>query len=155
LQWLAVGVLVNATAQLPYTLIQAAHRPDLVGKVVLLELPVFLVVQFLLIKSRGIEGAAMAWSGRLIFETLTFWIIVTWLLPEARTIAIRAMTAVAVVLCLIAMGILLPATLSGQLLFLIAALTFGVFAAWTCLLTKGDKKWLIRRVNAVPSWVGF
>jgi O-antigen/teichoic acid export membrane protein len=154
LRWLAVGVLVNATGQLPYTLIQAAHRPELVGKLVVIQLPFFLVLEFVFIKARGLEGAAMAWSARLAIETIAFWIMVVWLLPEAKSIAIRTMRSITVVLCLIVAGIWLPVGITGQVLFTVAAVTFGFVLAWSYLLTKNDKRQISKWAGTLPVWGG-
>jgi O-antigen/teichoic acid export membrane protein len=73
-QWLAAGVAANCLAQVPFTLLHARGRADLPGKLHLAELPFYLAVLFPLIRSYGIEGAAMAWFGRcaadaaLLFE---------------------------------------------------------------------------------------
>jgi len=73
-QWLAAGVAANCLAQVPFTLLHARGRADLPGKLHIAELPFYLAVLFPLIRSYGIEGAAMAWCGRcaadaaLLFE---------------------------------------------------------------------------------------
>lgn len=61
MQWLALGVLVNSLAQLPFALIQGAGRPDLTAKFHLIELPFYLAGGWWLIQQYGIEGAAVAW----------------------------------------------------------------------------------------------
>jgi O-antigen/teichoic acid export membrane protein len=139
LRWLAIGVLVNSTGQLPYTLVQAADRPDLVAKLSAIEFPIFLGAEYLLIRSRGIEGAAIAWSVRMSLETIGLWMMAYWLLPETFAIAIRTGALVATVLCLIAIGIWSPLSFVGQLLFLSTVSLIGFWAAWTYLLSDGDK----------------
>jgi len=139
LRWLALGVLLNATAHLPFTLIQAAHRPDLVAKLNLIEFPIFLVLEILLIRWRGIEGAAIAWSVRLALETAAFWIVTLWLLPESSSSAMRTAAGVAATVFLIAVGVLVPFSLVGQVLFLLTTLSAGSFAGWSYLLTREDK----------------
>ena len=67
LQWLAVGVLANSLAFVPFSFIQGIGRPDLTAKLHLLELPVYLAILFWLIHPFGIVGAAIAWSAAHIF----------------------------------------------------------------------------------------
>lgn len=62
---LSIGMLVNSLAFLPSALIQAAGRPDLTAKFHLLELPIHLVVLWLMVREWGISGAAAAWSIRV------------------------------------------------------------------------------------------
>jgi O-antigen/teichoic acid export membrane protein len=74
LKILAVGLLPNALAYVPYNLLQAAGRPDLTGKFHMLELPIYVVLCVILIPRWGIAGAAMANTGRLVLDSaLLFW----------------------------------------------------------------------------------
>jgi O-antigen/teichoic acid export membrane protein len=71
---LALGILANALAPLPYSLLQALGRPDLTGKFHLLELPLQFGLCVLLIPRWGINGAALAGTLRLGADSaLLFW----------------------------------------------------------------------------------
>jgi len=73
-QILAVGVLANALAYVPYNLLQALGRPDLTGKFHLLELPLYVALCVVLIPRWGIAGAAMASTFRFVLDSaLLFW----------------------------------------------------------------------------------
>ena len=61
LRWLAIGVFLGALQHVPSSLMQGVGRPDLVAKLHLLELPLYLLAAWHLIVLRGIEGAA--WPG--------------------------------------------------------------------------------------------
>src|SRR5437899_1983326 len=54
-RWLALGILVNATAGVPFILLQSAGRPDLVAKIYLAELPPYLLALWYLTGRMGIE----------------------------------------------------------------------------------------------------
>ncbi|HXR35649.1 MAG TPA: flippase, partial [Candidatus Binataceae bacterium] len=86
MRWLAVGVLVNATALMPFTLIQAAHRPDLVAKLHAIEVPFYLIGEYVFIKIWGIEGAAITWTARVVIDTVVVWVMVGWIIPGTRAI---------------------------------------------------------------------
>jgi O-antigen/teichoic acid export membrane protein len=75
LQWLAVGVFVNALAQVPYSLVQAAGRADIAAKLHLVELPLYLMALWWLIERFGIEGVAMAWVARVTIDTVVLFIL--------------------------------------------------------------------------------
>lgn len=64
LRILAVGVLANALAQIPYAVLQGAGRADLTAAFHLLELPVYAAMLWVLTSRYGIAGAAVAWSAR-------------------------------------------------------------------------------------------
>ena len=65
LQILAVGVLINSMAFVPFSLLQATGRPDLTAKFHLLELPLYAGLAWILIGQMGIVGAALAWTARV------------------------------------------------------------------------------------------
>lgn len=74
MQLLALGVLVNSIAWVPFGAIQAMNRPDLTAKLHLLELPFYLGVIWLLIHNLGILGVALAWVVRACIDSaLLFW----------------------------------------------------------------------------------
>lgn len=62
---LAIGVLFNSLAGIPYSLIQGMGRPDITGKIHLLELPFYFALCWWLIPHWGIVGAAIANTLRL------------------------------------------------------------------------------------------
>jgi O-antigen/teichoic acid export membrane protein len=65
LQILALGVLINSMAYVPFSLLQATGRPDLTAKFHLLELPLYAGLAWILIGQMGIVGAALAWTARV------------------------------------------------------------------------------------------
>jgi O-antigen/teichoic acid export membrane protein len=68
LQILAVGLLANSLAYIPYAMIQAIGRPDLTAKFHLVELPIHVLLLWLFIGMWGITGAALAWSCRVALD---------------------------------------------------------------------------------------
>jgi O-antigen/teichoic acid export membrane protein len=66
---LTVGLLANGLAFVPYSLVQALGRPDLTGKLHLLELPLYVVLCVLLIPRSGIAGAALASTVRFVLDS--------------------------------------------------------------------------------------
>lgn len=86
LQWLAVGVFVNCLAAAPFAVVQSAGRPDLTAVIHLIELPLYLVALFWLIKVRGIEGAAIAWTGRVAVDAFVLFVFAERLLPMRHSV---------------------------------------------------------------------
>jgi O-antigen/teichoic acid export membrane protein len=75
LQWLAIGVFINAIGQAPYAALQGAARPDLIAKVHLIELPIYLATLFVLVRNVGLTGAAIAWTGRVAADAVALIVI--------------------------------------------------------------------------------
>ena len=69
-QWLALGCFINAPAQVAFIFIQASGRPDITAKLHLLEIPVYLLLFYFLIRQFGITGAAVAWTARMLLESI-------------------------------------------------------------------------------------
>jgi O-antigen/teichoic acid export membrane protein len=65
---LAVGVLVNALAALPFNLLQGIGKPDVPAKFQMLELPLYVVLLYFLVRHFGITGAAVAWTARVALD---------------------------------------------------------------------------------------
>jgi O-antigen/teichoic acid export membrane protein len=70
MQILAVGVLVNSLAHLPYSLLQAQGRPDITAKFHLAELPLHALLVWWLVSLWGTTGAALAWTMRVTVDAL-------------------------------------------------------------------------------------
>jgi O-antigen/teichoic acid export membrane protein len=71
---LLIGFWANAFALVPYTRLQASGRPDLVTKILLAEIPVYLVGLYLGMTYFGVLGAAVALSARFTLD----YALLTW-----------------------------------------------------------------------------
>lgn len=65
---LLAGYWVNSLALVPYARLQATGRPDLVTKVLLAELPIYLPALYFALTHFGLAGAATAFAGRLALD---------------------------------------------------------------------------------------
>ncbi len=84
LRILALGVLVNALAHVPFVLLQGFGRADLTGKFHLLELPLHVGFAWFAVLHWGVAGAALAWTLRVTLDAgLLFWAAAR-LFPAAR-----------------------------------------------------------------------
>lgn len=82
LQILAVGVMINAVAAVPYAWIQGVGYPDRTAKLHVCELLLYVPVLWLLLKWYGIAGAAIAWTARVTFDAVMLFVIAYRLTPE-------------------------------------------------------------------------
>jgi O-antigen/teichoic acid export membrane protein len=67
-KWLAVGVLVNVLAQVPFTVLQCVGRPDIVARLQVIQLPIYLALAWWLANAFGTVGIAMAWALRAFLD---------------------------------------------------------------------------------------
>jgi len=87
MQWLAVGVFLNALARLPLNVIQGQGRADLTGKLHLFELPIYVVALYWAVDVWGIEGVAIVWTGRMLIDTVILFLAVGLVQPALRGVA--------------------------------------------------------------------
>jgi O-antigen/teichoic acid export membrane protein len=137
LRWLAVGVFINSLSQIPYVLLQAVNRPDIPGKIHLVEIPLYLGAMVLGIKQFGLAGAAAVWAMRLIIEAgaLAFFARKT-LVPHALSASFRAILASTVVtlyLCQFETG------LAVKLVTAVVGIAAFVAASWWWVLDDEER----------------
>jgi O-antigen/teichoic acid export membrane protein len=138
LQWLAVGVFINSLAYVPFAFLQGAGRPDLTAIVHLIELPLYLGLLWWLIGRRGIEGAAIAWSARAVFDALAMFVVARRFLPagspmSSKTKLLLAAALVVLILATLPQGLLLKAG------FLLMAILGFIFVTWFLILTPEER----------------
>ena len=138
-QWLAVGVFINSLALVPSALVQGMGRPDLTAKLQLLELPVYLAALIWLTKEYGIEGAAIAWTGRVALDALILFIMARRLLRIE--VSFRPQGALLTALGLAALALAgLPQGLMLKSAFLLVTLLGFVLVAWFRVLSPEERK---------------
>ena len=68
-RWLAVGVLINGLAHLPFTLLQSMGRTKIIAKIHLAELLPYCVGLWWALTHYGVVGGAVLWSLRVSVDT--------------------------------------------------------------------------------------
>ena len=155
LQCLAIGVFINSLAQLFATLVQGVGRPDLSAKLHLLELPIYLPMLWLAIRSYGVIGAALAWSGRVAVDgVLLFWL--SGRLIHNRDLLKRLATGLLVALGALALPLwvapLVPraTTTVFVMVAFVATTWFVVLAEDERAFIKGRIGWVRARLRSEP-----
>lgn len=152
LQILAVGVLLNGLAAVPFAFIQGLGRPDLTAKLHLLELPLYVALLWVLLASYGIVGAAVAWMIRVGLDLVLLYAIGRDLFPAEggweRKLVGGFIAAVASL-----GGLLLidnPALLAGAAG--VVVLVFGLLAWWH-FIDGEERGFLVDRISRYLRWV--
>lgn len=86
---LIIGVFVNALARAPFVLVQGYGRAKWTAWLHLSELPVYALCLWALIRRNGIEGVALAWTGRVLVDTIALYVMASRLEPGLKDIAVR------------------------------------------------------------------
>ncbi len=152
LQVLAVGVLINSLASIPYALIQALGRPDLIAKFQLAELPLYVLLMWRLVGLWGITGAALAWSIRAAMDALLLFLAAF----RVSSVSPRGILQDRVPQMALALGLFglltlgintLIADWSRVLVLALAASVMGI-SVWRYLLSEGDRAQVLRLLRA-------
>jgi O-antigen/teichoic acid export membrane protein len=138
LQWLAVGVFMNSLGYVPFAFLQGAGRPDLTAILHLVEVPMYLALLLWLIGTRGIEGAAIAWSARAALDAVAVFVIAGRFLPTgspmgSKTKLLPAGGLVVLILATVPQGLMLKAG------FLLMTILGFILVTWFLVLTPEER----------------
>jgi O-antigen/teichoic acid export membrane protein len=139
LQWLAIGVFINCLAAAPFAVVQSAGRPDLTAKLHMIELPAYLIALFWLTKVQGIEGAAMAWTGRVAIDALLLFGLAKRFLPIRSSVQLQTLLLVAGAIGTFALATL-PSSWAMKGLFLVFVFLGFALVAWFLVLSPEERK---------------
>jgi O-antigen/teichoic acid export membrane protein len=139
---LALGVFLNALAQSPATLIQAAGQPRVMALLHLAEVPVFVATLYVLTVRWGIVGTAVAACLRSGGDAVAV------LLLAARDLAPGAIpwrSALLPIAVAVAMGLLalFPSTGVGAVAVLVGGLVLFSIYSWRMLLIPSERQRLL------------
>jgi len=151
---LALGVLVNSLANVPYVLLQGTGRPDITAKFHLLELPIHIWIVWVLVNHWGITGAAAAWTLRVALDALLLFVAAfkaCRLLP--RLLVTNGVTLSSFALLLLtgmAYGLKDLAgafSLFAQSLLFVALFGLFAWAVWQKVMDTSDRNTILRMVK--------
>lgn len=142
LQLLAFGSILNCLTYVPSALVQAAGRPDLTGKLHIIELPFYLLVLFLLVKSFGIEGAAYAYVLRVLVDTIILIFMSIRLLSVDQSLK-RLFIFILGTIPLIIFSVLFPMNLIFKFLFTITIIVSFLVSGWKIIMDQGERIFII------------
>lgn len=145
LKWLALGVLINSLAFVPFAYLQAVGRADWTAKLHMLELPVYFVGLWWCLHRYGIEGAAVAWTLRALFDAVVMFYMASRCSGERAELFSVALAAIFGIGSL-ALGVVVPTF--GPAGAPIVGLAFAVFvlAVWR---SARDGEWRAIRSAAL------
>lgn len=138
LQLLAIGALMTSFSYLPFAVLHAAGRPDLTATLHLIETPIYIMMAWVLIGKYGIEGAAMAWATRAIFDTIILFHMAGRVLkityPKSQILLIALIVGAS-----LSISMLLPEDLYLKLGFLVIVLVSIFTYTWMKIFTSDER----------------
>ncbi len=154
-QILAIGVLVNSPANVPYALLQGFGRPDLTAKLHVLELLLYVPLVWLLVKNMGIVGGALAWTIRIMLDTLLLFAAsgrfmnLRFLFDHGLK---RGINVVLLLVCALCVPLLLHVTILVKAVIAAAILIVFSLASWRFVLDDAEREFITfaaRRLESI------
>ena len=146
LQLLAIGALINSFSYFPFAVLHAAGRPDLTAKLHLIETPIYMMTAWILIVRYGIEGAAIAWVLRNIFDSFILFYLAGRELKTTYPI-ISILSIALIVGAFLSISMLL----SQGIYFKVGLSSIGIVAlftySWKKILTSDERGFVLSYVK--------
>jgi len=153
-QILALGILLNSLARVPFTLYQGIGRPDIPAKFHLLELPIYIILAWFLIRKFGITGAALAWTIRVGLDTILLFVASWRRIPFTRpALTQKGMIGTIISYCCLS-ALSIPTLVFHPPLLIkifIVIILLSVFYAvvWKYLLDSTEKTFISSTINSL------
>ncbi len=147
MRWVALAVMANGLAFLPYNLLQAAHRPDLIAKFHVAEVPVYLAGLWLGLRLYGVEGAAFVYLVRAALDAALLYWVAARILPGVRAAVMRTALRLAggAVAIGLAFFVAAPALRAAYVALVLSG--FGVWG-WRMMLAPSERETVRMRLRA-------
>lgn len=131
-QILAIGVFINSYGRVPFHFLQGAGRPDIPALIFLGEFPLYLLALWYMLKTWGIEGAAIAWVARILLDNAALFIGSAWVTSSLWPEMWRGVL-MTILPCLLFGGIIWMDSIGSKIVITIAALLAGLKATFWVL----------------------
>ena len=158
-RWLALGVLINVLAQIPYTVLQGMGHAALVARIQLVLLPFYAGAIWLLIVTFGVTGAAIAWAARAAVELVLLCAAAERRMPAAGTartgsLLRHAPVASVILLLLWTCGTMLAGVPVLKLAAAASLLALLVAWEWAVVLDAADRRFVEGAARRARELVG-
>ncbi len=150
LQILGIGILINGLSLIPYTFLQGVGRPDITGKLHVLELVIYAGILAILVSRYGIVGAAVSFVLRALIDGI---LLVYFSQKKYPEIKIDHKLSALIIIGSIGIFIASMALISpgAKVAFFISLMTIFSLIAWKKGLEDNVKGTLIRSLKSILS----
>jgi len=146
LQMTGIGVLISAISSVPMGVLQATGQPAIACKLTLVELPVYILLCFVLTSQWGITGTAATWiTWQIVHTTMLFWYCrrsIPSQTGDGRLGAVLIGTAVGGALLAWGLSNVIDMTIRGSLFVLLLGGT--MLLVWRFIFDPADKSKIIQ-----------
>jgi O-antigen/teichoic acid export membrane protein len=148
LQWLAIGVLINSLAQVPFALIQGVGRPDITAKFHFIELPFYMLILWKFTTTFGIVGAAYVWVLRVALDTMFLFYVAYRFVPNNKSLMQFISFAMGITVIILALASLKLELYMKGIYCVLILFTFMV-TTWVLILETDERTMIKNKLKAV------
>jgi len=145
MQMLAIGVLLNSLAYIPFTYFQGIGKPKIPALVNVLELPFYCLLMWIATSRWGIEGAAVVWVLRIVIDTAILFIL-TEKLTVARIFNLQRIFLFSAMVLILIVSISISDIFFKTTLTLVVLMIF-ILLVWKVFLIDDEKKFLREKIS--------
>lgn len=145
MQMLALGVLLNSLAYIPFTYLQGIGKPKIPALINLLELPFYCLLMWIATSRWGIEGAAVIWVLRIVVDTAILFIF-TEKLTAARIFNLPKIFLFSAMLLILIFSISISDIIL-KIIFTAVILLIFILLVWKIFLLDDEKKFLREKIS--------
>lgn len=138
---LMIGVFINGLARAPFVMVQGYGYAKWTALLHLLEVPPYAVALWWLLQRHGIEGAAIAWTGRIVLDTAVLYLMAVRLEQRLLGTALRDLSWT-IIMCAAAVGL---AWMDSAMALRLAVLTVVTLCSAAVLLRDVRRALIERR----------
>jgi O-antigen/teichoic acid export membrane protein len=128
LRWVAAGMFINSVACIPFSLLQSAGHPRITASIHLFEAPLYMAAVWVLTKRLGVEGAAIAFTGRIVVDAVLMFVFADQILRHRPKLMVRLTGAIAASLLVLAAATFPQTPVERVAFCLLALLAFSLAA---------------------------
>lgn len=144
LQWLAIGVLVNNFGKIPFVLIQAVGRPDILAFLYSLQLPIYIYIMWFSLDNYGLVGVAIIWTLRAALDSVVLSVMTIRLMPGLLGACFIESVKYLMATVLLLGVIQIDDEVVRVAVFLSTILVY-VYSEWRYGLNKQDKSYILSK----------
>jgi len=149
-----LGVILNAVARVPFGLLQAFGRAGLTARIHIVEVPIFLACLAWLSFNFGGLGAAIAWSGRVLIDTIAMTGMAMVHYPKLRPRLSRSLVVAASAIATYAIAVV-PSLERWRFFSAIGGSIFVVLASIRILLGRSERRLITSVLYGLIKRVGY
>lgn len=139
MQLLAMGVLFNGLAGIPFAYIQGIGKPDITAKIHFVEVILYVPCTYMLIRKFGITGAALSWMVRMGIDSIVLYIFARRNMDSRSAQSLKQVWPIILFLMLLALSMISLPFVVKVLFFALTLLVF-VLIGWFVIIEVNERE---------------